>query len=110
MCVSVDVEVEYGYEAEQPDELTIKVGDVIHNVITAEGGWWEGELNGKKGMFPDNFVKVTSCVNLNIFVKVKSCEFQTILSKLQAIFVSESNFVEQPINITFFVCRKLFCI
>jgi len=69
MSVSVDVEVEYGYEAEQPDELTIKVGDVIHNVITAEGGWWEGELNGKKGMFPDNFVKV------------KSCEFQTILSK-----------------------------
>jgi len=63
MTVSVDVEEEYGYEAEQPDELTIKVGDVIHNVITAEGSWWKVELNGKKGMFPDNFVKVTSCLN-----------------------------------------------
>jgi hypothetical protein len=52
------VEVEYNYEAEQSDELSIKVGDIIKNVTISEGGWWEGELNGKKGMFPDNFVKV----------------------------------------------------
>ena len=50
--------VEFDYDAEQEDELTIKVGDVIKNVQMSEGGWWEGELNGKKGMFPDNFVKV----------------------------------------------------
>ncbi|XP_076444847.1 SH3 domain-containing kinase-binding protein 1-like isoform X2 [Babylonia areolata] len=50
--------VEYDYEAEQDDELTLKVGDVIKNVVTAEGGWWEGELGGRKGMFPDNFVKL----------------------------------------------------
>ncbi|KAK3107368.1 hypothetical protein FSP39_012908 [Pinctada imbricata] len=55
---SVDVVVEFDYDAEQPDELTIHVGDVIKHVIMSEGGWWEGELNGKKGMFPDNFVKV----------------------------------------------------
>uniref|UniRef100_K1QWQ4 CD2-associated protein n=1 Tax=Magallana gigas TaxID=29159 RepID=K1QWQ4_MAGGI len=54
----VDVLVEFDYDAEQEDELTIKVGDVIRNVQMSEGGWWEGELNGKKGMFPDNFVKV----------------------------------------------------
>ncbi|XP_052808566.1 SH3 domain-containing kinase-binding protein 1-like isoform X2 [Mya arenaria] len=54
----VEVEVEYAYEAEQSDELSIKVGDVLSNVVMSEGGWWEGELNGKKGMFPDNFVKV----------------------------------------------------
>nr|XP_022293722.1 SH3 domain-containing kinase-binding protein 1-like isoform X11 [Crassostrea virginica] len=54
----VDVLVEFDYDAEQEDELTIKVGDVIKNVQMSEGGWWEGELNGKKGMFPDNFVKV----------------------------------------------------
>ena len=56
--ISVDVEVEFKYEAEQPDELSINVGDVIKNVVMSDGGWWEGELNGKKGMFPDNFVKV----------------------------------------------------
>lgn len=54
----VDVLVEFDYDAEQEDELTIKVGDIIRNVQMSEGGWWEGELNGKKGMFPDNFVKV----------------------------------------------------
>lgn len=54
----VDVLVEFDYDAEQEDELTIKVGDIIKNVQMSEGGWWEGELNGKKGMFPDNFVKV----------------------------------------------------
>ncbi|WAR07476.1 SH3K1-like protein [Mya arenaria] len=62
LCVGqslyVEVEVEYAYEAEQSDELSIKVGDVLSNVVMSEGGWWEGELNGKKGMFPDNFVKV----------------------------------------------------
>ncbi|BFZ09204.1 hypothetical protein BsWGS_12243 [Bradybaena similaris] len=50
--------VEFEYIAEQEDELTLRVGDVISNVQTAEGGWWEGELNGKKGMFPENFVKL----------------------------------------------------
>ncbi|CAG5134177.1 unnamed protein product, partial [Candidula unifasciata] len=50
--------VEFEYTAEQEDELSLRVGDVISNVQTAEGGWWEGELNGKKGMFPENFVKL----------------------------------------------------
>ncbi|XP_060063303.1 SH3 domain-containing kinase-binding protein 1-like isoform X2 [Ylistrum balloti] len=54
----VDVEVTFEYAAEQEDELNIKVGDIIKNVTMSEGGWWEGELNGKTGMFPDNFVKV----------------------------------------------------
>ncbi|XP_013421485.1 SH3 domain-containing kinase-binding protein 1 isoform X5 [Lingula anatina] len=49
--------VEFEYTAEQDDELTLKVGEVITNVVKQEGGWWEGELSGKKGMFPDNFVK-----------------------------------------------------
>jgi len=66
---SVDVEVVYSYDAEQPDELSIKPGDVIKNVIMAEGGWWEGEIAGKKGMFPDNFVKVVVVVRL--FLKFK---------------------------------------
>ena len=52
--------MEYEYIAQEEDELTIKPGEVISNVIKHDGGWWEGELNGKKGMFPDNFVKVRS--------------------------------------------------
>uniref|UniRef100_A0A4X2JZM9 CD2-associated protein n=1 Tax=Vombatus ursinus TaxID=29139 RepID=A0A4X2JZM9_VOMUR len=54
----VDYIVEYDYDAIHDDELTIRVGDVIRNVKKLEEeGWLEGELNGKRGMFPDNFVK-----------------------------------------------------
>ena len=49
-------EVEFEYDAEQPDELTLHVGDIIKNCRVVEDGWMEGELNGKRGIFPDNFV------------------------------------------------------
>ncbi|XP_067947869.1 SH3 domain-containing kinase-binding protein 1-like isoform X2 [Watersipora subatra] len=51
------VKVIFDYDATQPDELTITVGEIIHDVIKQPGGWWEGSLNGKKGVFPDNFVE-----------------------------------------------------
>ncbi|NXW04668.1 CD2AP protein, partial [Fregetta grallaria] len=54
----VDYIVEYDYDAVHDDELTIRVGEIIRNVKKLEEeGWLEGELNGKRGMFPDNFVK-----------------------------------------------------
>ncbi|KAB0800923.1 hypothetical protein PPYR_05277 [Photinus pyralis] len=54
----VEVLVEYDYLSKEPDELTIKKGDVIKDVLKKSGGWWEGVLNDKRGMFPDNFVRV----------------------------------------------------
>ena len=42
------------------DELSIKVGEIIKDVKRMDGGWWEGSLNGRRGVFPDNFVKVRS--------------------------------------------------
>ena len=50
--------MEFDYAAEADDELTINVGDVITDVVRSCDGWYEGKLNGKRGMFPDNFVKV----------------------------------------------------
>ncbi|CAH1991868.1 unnamed protein product [Acanthoscelides obtectus] len=49
--------VEYDYTAKEPDELTIKKGDIIKDVVKKQGGWWQGVLKDKKGMFPDNFVR-----------------------------------------------------
>ncbi|XP_014443495.1 CD2-associated protein [Tupaia chinensis] len=56
--VWIDYIVEYDYDAVHDDELTIRVGEIIRNVKKLqEEGWLEGELNGRRGMFPDNFVK-----------------------------------------------------
>ncbi|KAJ2952251.1 hypothetical protein O0L34_g4528 [Tuta absoluta] len=50
--------VNYSYDASEPDELTLRVGDVVREVERLSGGWWRGELRGRRGMFPDNFVTV----------------------------------------------------
>ncbi|XP_053205650.1 SH3 domain-containing kinase-binding protein 1-like isoform X2 [Panonychus citri] len=50
----------YDYKAQNDDELTIRKGDII--IILSKGvedeGWWKGELNGKIGVFPDNYIEV----------------------------------------------------
>ncbi|KAM4718667.1 SH3 domain-containing kinase-binding protein 1 [Anableps anableps] len=53
----VEAVVEFDYEAQQDDELTLTVGDIIRNIRRDDGGWWEGELGGRRGFFPDNFVR-----------------------------------------------------
>ncbi|CAH2245765.1 CD2-associated isoform X1 [Pelobates cultripes] len=54
----VEYIVEYDYDAEHEDELTMRVGDIIRNVKKLEEeGWLEGEIHGRRGAFPDNFVK-----------------------------------------------------
>ncbi|XP_041824216.1 SH3 domain-containing kinase-binding protein 1 isoform X2 [Melanotaenia boesemani] len=53
----VEAVVEFDYEAQQDDELSLTVGDVIVNIRRDDGGWWEGELGGRRGLFPDNFVR-----------------------------------------------------
>ena len=59
----MEVLVEFDYIAQNIDELDIKKGDRLCSVIRKEEGWYEGILIkngkiGKKGLFPDNFVKV----------------------------------------------------
>ncbi|XP_066965261.1 SH3 domain-containing kinase-binding protein 1-like isoform X20 [Macrobrachium rosenbergii] len=54
--------VMFPYGAEHEDELELKEGDVI-TVLCKEledKGWWRGELNGRVGVFPDNFVELIS--------------------------------------------------
>ncbi|KAF6735350.1 CD2-associated protein [Oryzias melastigma] len=54
----MEVLVEFEYEALHDDELTLRPGDIIKNVrYIEEDGWMEGDLHGKRGVFPDNFVK-----------------------------------------------------
>lgn len=56
---TVEVLVLIDFEATMGDEITVRMGDVVKNVTKAsEEGWLEGELRGKRGIFPANFVKV----------------------------------------------------
>ncbi|KAK3107202.1 hypothetical protein FSP39_009234 [Pinctada imbricata] len=52
--------VRYSYTAENDDELTLSESDVVTvlDKNLEDAGWWKGELNGKVGVFPDNFVEL----------------------------------------------------
>ena len=50
------VRVLWPYEAQEEDELTLAVGDVVE-VISSEGEWWLGKLGGCAGTFPFNYVE-----------------------------------------------------
>ena len=42
--------------------LTIRVWQVLKNVRKVDEDWAEGELRGKVGLFPSNFVKMREAV------------------------------------------------
>ena len=46
----------FSYTAQNEDELTFYKGSVI-NVISKQGEWWRGEVNGNVGLFPFNYVQ-----------------------------------------------------
>lgn len=48
----------YAYNPLNEDELKLVEGDVV-TLLSKElpdKGWWKGELRGRTGVFPDNFV------------------------------------------------------
>ncbi|TSM68840.1 Nostrin [Bagarius yarrelli] len=47
----------YDFSSEKKDELNIKEGDLLDILRKDSSGWWYGELNGKRGHFPYNYVK-----------------------------------------------------
>ncbi len=51
------VKVLYDYDAQDAIELTIHENDLINVIKEDPSGWWKGELNGKVGLFPYNFVE-----------------------------------------------------
>ncbi|XP_023342527.1 unconventional myosin-Ie [Eurytemora carolleeae] len=51
------VRVKYDYDAQDQDELTIRVGDIIIVKNEDASGWWTGQLNEKKGFFPADYIE-----------------------------------------------------
>ncbi|XP_074790826.1 SH3 domain-containing protein 21 [Natator depressus] len=70
----------FDYEPELQDELQLKRGDVILVLCkeTEDEGWWEGECDGKRGLFPDNFVMLLQPVVPKVTAVVPSRSQESI--------------------------------
>eukprot|EP01129_Flabellula_baltica_P002905 TRINITY_DN12788_c0_g1_i1.p1 TRINITY_DN12788_c0_g1~~TRINITY_DN12788_c0_g1_i1.p1 ORF type:complete len:1025 (-),score=286.40 TRINITY_DN12788_c0_g1_i1:18-3092(-) len=47
----------YPYDGQTADELSFAEGAIITIHKKDPGGWWEGEINGKRGWIPANYVQ-----------------------------------------------------
>eukprot|EP00055_Hartaetosiga_balthica_P018691 m.135160 g.135160 ORF g.135160 m.135160 type:complete len:343 (+) comp9857_c0_seq1:48-1076(+) len=52
-CIAV-----FDFEAENEGELSFKEGQKIKIIQRLDENWLEGEIDGRSGMFPDNYVEV----------------------------------------------------
>lgn len=50
----------YSYAAQREDELSFREGDVVTVIAKNTDGWWDGEANGARGVFPGNYVQELS--------------------------------------------------
>ena len=57
----MECRVIFDYKASEEDELDLKKGDLVTEMASGgelEEGWWSGLSNGKRGVFPNNFVEM----------------------------------------------------
>ncbi|KAJ7344208.1 hypothetical protein JRQ81_000158 [Phrynocephalus forsythii] len=50
----------YDYLANNEDELSFSKGQLINVLNKDDADWWQGEINGISGLFPSNYVKMTT--------------------------------------------------
>ncbi|TSO15218.1 Intersectin-2 [Bagarius yarrelli] len=50
----------YDYKAANGDEMTFQKGQLINVLTNDDSDWWRGEINGVTGLFPTNYVKMTT--------------------------------------------------
>ncbi|CAL8331370.1 unnamed protein product [Lota lota] len=59
VTVATKAEAVYPCEAEHDSELSFQIGAIFTGVTPSrEPGWLEGELEGKRGLIPENYVKL----------------------------------------------------
>ncbi|KAJ8291182.1 hypothetical protein GJAV_G00022340 [Gymnothorax javanicus] len=57
---SCQVLAKYDYRAETQDELSFSSGHLIKVLEKIDADWWKGEINGITGLFPTNYVEITT--------------------------------------------------
>ncbi|XP_056135301.1 intersectin-2b [Lampris incognitus] len=50
----------YDYTAANEDEMSFSKGQLINVLDRNDPDWWKGEINGVTGLFPTNYVKMTT--------------------------------------------------
>ncbi|NXI73107.1 SH319 protein, partial [Anseranas semipalmata] len=48
----------YDFHGENEDELSFKAGDIITELESIDEDWMSGEMQGKSGIFPKNFIQI----------------------------------------------------
>lgn len=51
----------FDYEAQRPDELSFKAGELIEIVDNSDSQWWKGRKPGSESeplLFPSNFIQI----------------------------------------------------
>ncbi|OAD73801.1 hypothetical protein PHYBLDRAFT_95741, partial [Phycomyces blakesleeanus NRRL 1555(-)] len=49
--------VVYPFNGENDDELTLRTGDIIRVLNAVDDGWWLGEIDQRRGIFPVNYTE-----------------------------------------------------
>ena len=57
--------VTFDYEAQDQDELSLKLDEIVDILGEEEPGWWKGQLADKVGVFPSNFVELIDEKNVS---------------------------------------------
>lgn len=60
----------YDYKAANEDEMSFSKGQLIIVLNQDNADWWKGEINGVTGLFPTNYVKMTTDTD-----PCQQCEF-----------------------------------
>ncbi|GFN86286.1 growth factor receptor-bound protein 2 [Plakobranchus ocellatus] len=57
-CVAEELyEAVYDFQPANDEEVELRRGDVIRLVCRSDENWWEGEVRGRTGFFPRNYVR-----------------------------------------------------
>lgn len=77
----------YDYKAANKDEMSFSKGQMISVFDKNDPDWWKGEVNGITGLFPTNYVKMTTVDS----DPSQQCEYMTILMFFQRRHFSKWN-------------------
>ncbi|XP_036428585.1 dynamin-binding protein isoform X2 [Colossoma macropomum] len=85
----------YEFRALEPGELDFDIGDRIRILGTLEDGWLEGQLRGRRGIFPHRFVKMDTQLQAVPQVQVMSEETTTSEKEEGDSYTSDYNSSQQ---------------